>query len=436
MSISNKKYYISSLKLITISLLLFLLFAFYDFSVSVPEMNFSITILIITYLEFIFCSIIILGLFRVYEKYSTYFIILAPAIPAISYSYVATKNMNDTNYLAIGIFFIIGYCLFIVLTKYSLDLISLNLNTLILGKDVSNCIGDDYRCISIYTKNIDNNQLYFIQSIIKNVLGYSKQKTKNILLDNNNYLIFEFTRKFSHSYIEHLILIPICCLDIGYLKWLDESDINEIPPISPLLTDIRSVDKQKNIYDYLGDYENEEVYKAFFIYQYFEDGDKLDQKLSFDGDVFLTLANLLVDHDRKIYRDENDGIIFDHIENENKIVESSSILHQYIVTYYKKDNLDSYELIKLRDKLCRIYIEEKYKPLIDVGYEFIDKMLKKKHIKTTSYFAVIFLIVVSIFFVIYNYTNDLVQTITVTVAIPAGLYSMVQLYDRFFQKFK
>jgi len=436
MSISNKKYYISSLKLITISLLLFLLFAFYDFSVSVPEMNFSITILIITYLEFIFCSIIILGLFRVYEKYSTYFIILAPAIPAISYSYVATKNMNDTNYLAIGIFFIIGYCLFIVLTKYSLDLISLNLNTLILGKDVSNCIGDDYRCISIYKKNIDNNQLYFIQSIIKNVLGYSKQKTKNILLDNNNYLIFEFTRKFSHSYIEHLILIPICCLDIGYLKWLDESDINEIPPISPLLTDIRSVDKQKNIYDYLGDYENEEVYKAFFIYQYFEDGDKLDQKLSFDGDVFLTLANLLVDHDRKIYRDENDGIIFDHIENENKIVESSSILHQYIVTYYKKDNLDSYELIKLRDKLCRIYIEEKYKPLIDVGYEFIDKMLKKKHIKTTSYFAVIFLIVVSIFFVIYNYTNDLVQTITVTVAIPAGLYSMVQLYDRFFQKFK
>jgi len=436
MPISNKKYYIISLKVIIISLLIFLLFAFYDFSVSVTKMNFAIFLMITTYLEFVFCSIILFGLFRVYEKYYISFVILAPVIPAIAYSYIITKNVNNTNYLAVAIFFIVGYCLFIVLTKYSLDLISLNLNTFILGKDVSNCIGDDYRCISIYTKNINDNQLSFIQTIIENVLGYSKQKIKNILFNNNNYIIFEFTRKFSHSYIEHLILIPICCIDIGYLKWLDENDISERPPISPLLTDIRSVNEQKNIDDYLGDYENEDVYNAFFIYQYFEDGDKLYQKFSFDEDVFLTFANLLIDHDRKIYRDKNDSIIFDHIENENEIVESSSILHKYIVTYYKKDNLDSYELIKLRDKLCRIYIEEKYKPLIDIGYEFIDKMLKKKHIKTTSYFAIIFLILVSIFFVIYNYTRDLMQTLTVMFAIPAGLYSMVQLYDRFFKKIK
>jgi len=431
MPISNNKYYIASLKLILGAILLFLLFSFYSFSGIINKIS-VIPLIFMAYFEFVFAFMILISLFRRYEQCYTYFVVLSPVIATIASSYVLIKNMNTLEYLDISIIIIIIYSFFFIFTKYYVDIISLNLNQLIIEKDISNCIGDDYRCISIYTRNIDEEQFIFIQTILKNVLGYSKQKSKTILLDKNEYIIFEFTRKLSHSHLEHLVLIPIYCLDIGYQKWLDEGEISERPPITPLLTDIRSVDNQKNVVDYLGDSENVDVYNAFFIYQYFEDGDRLHQEQSFEGDVYLTFANLLVDHDRKIYRDENDSIIFDHIENEKRIVESFSILHKYLVTYYKKDNMDSHELIQLRDKLYSLHIEEKYKPLIDIVYEFIDKMLKKKHTKTIFYFSIMIAITVSIFHMISNSTTDLVQTLTVFFAIPAGIYSMVQLYDRFF----
>lgn len=406
MSISKSKYYDGFLKVILGGLSLFLLFAFYTLSTLAKEQIFALYFIFLVYFEFLCIFTVFLGLFCRLKKFYNYFILSSPLLLTfvVIYSFSNNYTLDIQTLVAFSAFF---YLFSLFLTKYIVDFFPLFVRVL-LGKDTSDCLGDDYRCISIYTKNTD--QLPFIENIINNVLGFSNEMVKTIVLNENEYEIFEFKRKDSKSLIHHLILIPI-------IRIFDEDD-------KLCIDDDLYVDEFNNFF-----------YNGFFIYQYYEDSDLLYQGTSFN-DVYLTFANILTDHNIEIYFDENYIPIYDTSIHENKVVDSSTLLHKYIVTYYKKDDKASIELVSLRDKLCQNYLDRKYKPVIDLIDEAFSRMLKKKHARTILCLTLVVLISLSTVYGIHTYTNDLIQTITITFAIPAGLYSTVSLYDRFSQKIK
>lgn len=406
MSISENKYYVRVLKVIFGGLSLFLIFAFYVFSTLAKEQTVALYFIFLVYFEFLCIFTVLLGLYRRLKKFYTYFILSSSLLLTfvVVYSLINNYNLDIQTLVAFSLFF---YLFSLILTKYLADFFSLFIRVL-LGKD-TDCLGDDFRCISIYTKNTD--QLPFIENIINNVLGFSIEMEKAIVLNENEYEVFEFKKKDSKSFIHHLILIPTA-------RIFDEDD--EL-----------CIDNESCVDDGFNNF----FYNGFFIYQYYEDSDLLYQGTSFNY-VYSTFANILTNHDIKIYFDENYIPIYDTLIHENKVVDSSTLLHKYIITYYKKDDRASTELVNLRDKLCQNYLDMKYKPVIDLIDEAFSRMLKKKHTRTILCLTLVVLISLSIVYGIHAYTNDLIQTITVTFAIPAGLYSIVSLYDRFFQKIK
>ena len=402
MSISNSKYYNRIIKVVIGGLLLFLLVAFYKFSILSKGQIFALYLVFIAYFEFLFLFSIFLGLFRKLENFYTYLVLISPLVLTFVVTYSSSNNYNLDIQTSV-VFSIFFYFFSFILTKNLADFSFRYVNRMFLRKDTSECLGDNYRCISIYTENRD--QLPFIKNIIKNVLGYSDEMVKTLVLNETEYEIFEFDRKSSRSLINHLILIPI-------VQIIDEDDR-------------LCVDEELSI--------DEGFYNGFFIYQYYEDSDRLYQGTSFD-DVYLAFANILTDHDKRIYFDENDIPVFDTSIHEIKVSDSFTLLHKYIVTYDKRDDKASAELLHLRDELCQAYLDGKYKPVIDLICDVFSSLLKKKHVRTVLCLVLVVLISFGVVHRIYAYTNDLMQTITVTFAIPAGLYSMVALYDRFFRK--
>lgn len=437
MVISTNKYYTATIKITTSALLLFLFYGYYLFSLAALNQISALSFILMVYFEIIFTFIVFLMSIQKYKRYYAWFIILSSALPSITISYTLNNNINIES-LQLIILFLLLYTIFLYSTKYIVDLLSFSLSITIFGKNSSTCVGHDYDCVSIYTKDAGHfnykDQFSFIQNIIENVLGYSNQTSKNILINGTKYEVFEYTKEISQNSYENIILISVQCFDNRYLNWLTDDDRDGAAPINPYLYSINSDALQKDLHDYF-DFEDELTYNlmydGFYIFNHFEEVDKL--YCGINQEIYLAFANILSNQDIHISYDNSSRVIFDATQSD-KIDDSSLVLNKYLVTNYKKDDIASHELFDLKYAIYSKYLDRKYKSQIDRSYDFISDKLKNQRIKIGLVLLSVILIFVTFALGVNYYTKDLVETITVLAGILAATYSAVALYDRFFPK--
>lgn len=440
MNLSENKNYINLLKII-FGLSTIIVLAAYCGTLLFQDHNLDYYIIfnVIGYFDILFVSTAFIGLLRKNEEYYIRYVFIAPLIPTLFNAYHIFKAYGEISSSPIYvIFIIIIYIIYLLFTRYVVDLISSATTMLLIGKLGNEYLGDDFRCISIYSKNVDvstYSQSMFIGNIIENVLGYSYNGLKTISIDGNDYNLIDFKKDTDKNILQkdtnHILLMELECVDNNIF---DENQRNRFDgniPAPPSLINVEMVDISEE------DYINSDIaYTGLFIYQFREDKDGIYYKASIDDTTYLTFANLLTNTDRKVYF--NDYGSHSHENNKNGITykKTLTLLHRYIVIYHKDDDIASGDLFQLRSKLCRNFIEKKYSAAIDIYFSSLQNILTKKHIRTKITIASIIVLVVILAYLINIYTNDMIQTALLIFAMPSGIYSAILLYKQMASKNK
>jgi len=185
---------------------------------------------------------------------------------------------------------------------------------------------------------------------------------------------------------------------VYYIKWIDNSEIDDDYPNKPLLINRENIDK--NSID-LDDIEILQIsYDCFFINQYYEDGDEISHLPSTgDNEVYLTFANFFSEKDRVIYHKDDDDFI-------------------------------SPELWDIRNNLFYQYYHKTYGTLLTKLRLLLQDILDKRA-AIISVILILFLIgIYTILKLINTYKLEVIQFTTFLLSIPTAIYSILWIYDR------
>lgn len=351
--------------------------------------------LLIHYLYGLFFLIGFVSLFRKFEDFYKYNLFISPLVPTLFY----LNNMlqktgfsleNAGTYIPIIIdqyFPILAMFYFIVLifTKYYMNFLSTTFIRNIVGKEISGELFGEFSFIKIYT-NYDSQKINrrLVTNIITNLMGYGQKDYKDIRYGGKKHRVTVFTRTESvgiKTHLQHLFLINLKCVDISSLG--DEHDF--------LLTNMDS------LYHETINLLPDERYDCFFIYQLYEDGDKIFQ------DNFTEAYRTF----ESFYGDGGgEDVIFSYTEN-----------------YMDSDLVQTYV------KLTEQYINQKYNPLIEKSIDYFKGILEIKYSKIIFGFFLFVILFYIISGFLQNYLDS--STITLLLTTPAAIYYSWLLYDKY-----
>lgn len=404
------KIFLKIFNVFLIIILAFFILYTYTFTIVYADIDiiFFVVALVFLYIYIFGNYIIIVAIFKKFEKTYFYNILLGPIIPTLFYllRIIQDKNIfilnnNDLFYL------LLLYTGFFVITYFYIDFISRYFIPIIVGKYIHDPIGEDFAFISIYSKydySYSGDIFLFIEDIITNMLKYDQSDMKIIYHDKIPYKIFRYTRKNYHRtrpFLEHILLVRMKCIDTNYIEWLDKSEIHEEQPQQNL--DVASIN-QNLILEIENDIELAEqtVHNCFFINQYYESGDSISHKSSLASDTFLAFNNIL-----------------------SKNVK---------IVCHTEDDILSSNLFKLRYNLFLQYYNKTYGTILEKFKLIFDKMFNK----AMKQFIIIILVLIGIFysiFLIYQKMSlDFFQLITIILMLPTAIYSIIWTYDWFKKK--
>ena len=333
---------------ISIALLFTLIFLFFlcGFSVytnyELNILNFDLIIafltIIMAYFYLLFFLIILIGFFRKYNKLISYVIFLTPIILELFFFsgiYLSRELFNEHISILLILLFLLLYLLLVILTLLFVKNTSFNIIRLIVGKDLFE-IQDDYSYISIFSKTCpeEGNIVKLIKNIISNFLKYKIENIKDINIDGKKYTIYNYTKQDSRFKFHKKNILLI------------EFDVI-----------ISENHKQIKIFN-RSDEINEKIHKCVYLYQFYDDGDKISDLPSTFQDAYLALKGIL----------PKDSLIF-----------------------YHKDDITPPEIWDLRYNLFKKYLLLRYGTLIDrtdIIIKDIMQRLKEPHKKVIIYIVV------------------------------------------------
>ncbi|VVB84257.1 Uncharacterised protein [uncultured archaeon] len=385
------KYFILLMKVIFS--LLTLLFAYFMYALSrifivydYKKINYDFIIILILifglYFYLLTSITILIAFFKKFKKFKSYIIFFVPFIPILSISlwiYQSREFSNIDFSLLSSLympFFIIT--LFFV-TKRSYDVIGY-----VVGKEIG-FLGDDYFAISVLLKPIEAGEAdLLIKHIINNLLKYEFIKVSSIDINNKKYKVLNFRkRKPTYWAYENILLTEL------YIEVTDNFQLVNI---------VDGYDYEKN------------VYKCMYIYQYYDDGDKIASLSSTDNAVYLAIKGILPE----------DTLIY----------------------YHKDDNITPREIISLHYELFNKYFIIRYGTLIDkLETKLKDSLIRLKEPYKKGLKYIIYLII-TILIIIYLYINKylpILNTETILLIIlgfPPFIHYSIKIYERFVLKKK
>ena len=389
---------IHKLILIIIALLLILLFsiisyngsknfATYELNILNPDLIVAFLTIIMAYFYLIISIIIMIGFFRAYNKVIYYVIFLTPIIPVLFiYSRIYQSIELVEEYLFI--LFLLYFLLFLS-TLFVVKNSSFNIIRSIAVKDLFE-IQDDYSYISIFSKtsHVEGNIVILIRNIISNILKYKLEYIENINIDGKKYEIYNYVKQepfFLKFHKKNILLIKFDVISSENNKQIEIVDMDD-------KSDINESDGTIN--------------KCVYLYQFYDDGDKISHLRSTFQDVYLALKGIL----------PNDSLI----------------------VYHKDDDITSPEIWDLRSKVFEKYLLTMYGTFIeriDIKIKDIVQRLKEPHKRFIKYgviFIIVLVLIIYMYSIVHNYLSNLkIETILpIGLLIPPAIYYSIKIYDR------
>lgn len=328
-----------------------------------------------------------IGFFRAYNKVIYYVIFLTPIIPVLFiYSRIYQSIELVEEYLSI--LFLLYFLLFLS-TLFIVKNSSFNIIRSIAVKDLFE-IQDDYSYISIFSKtsHVEGNIVILIRNIISNILKYKLEYIENINIDGKKYEIYNYVKQepfFLKFHKKNILLIKFDVISSENNKQIkivdmdDKSDINE---------------------------SDGTINKCVYLYQFYDDGDKISHLRSTFQDVYLALKGIL----------PNDSLI----------------------VYHKDDDITSPEIWDLRSKVFEKYLLTRYGTFIeriDIKIKDIVQRLKEPHKRFIKYgviFIIVLVLIIYMYSIVHNYLSNLkIETILpIGLLIPPAIHYSIKIYDR------
>ncbi len=385
------KYFILLMKVVFSLLTLLFAYFMYVFSrifiiYDYKKINYDFILIIILvfglYLYLLTSITIVIAFFKKIYKLKLYIVFLTSFIPILFISlwiYQSREFSNIDFILLSGL-----YALFLILTTLFWIKRSNAIIDSIVGKEIGD-LGDDYFAISVLLKPIEEGEAeLLIRYIINNLLKYDFIEERSIYVDKN-YKVLNFRKKNPLFRIYENILLTELYIEVT--------------------EDFKLINIVDNIYDY-----EKNIYKCMFIYQYYDDGDKVASLSSIHDAVYLAIKGILP--------------------------------HDTIIHYHKDDDTTPHEIRALHYKLFRKYFIARYGTLIDkleTKLKDVSISLKEPYKKALKYSLYLFII---LFIIIYLYINkyfSILNTETISViilGIPPFIYYSIKLYERYVLKKK
>lgn len=438
-----EKWSIRLLKLFFSILLMTLMLFMYVLAISTYDYIPIIIYLFAFYIYAFTTYILIVALFKKFGKLYLFNAILSPLIPSLFYllNIVQYKDFSDINSTDI-LFLITIYLGSFLFTIFYLSHFLDKFIRLIVGKHIPDFIlGDDYSCISIYSKSFPElgDKFDLIEDIIQNLLNYQFIEKKYISYKGNKYPIYKYTRQDLHNSRPHsnnILLVNMNCIDINYIEWFDQIveienyELNE----NPTLLNFECIDKDLIDLNDLNDLEliEDAAYDCFFINQYYESGDEIFHSPSIQNETYLALANFFSNTNIILQENENEIIQTTSTENDPMTKLDITLLSKTKIVFHKDDDVFvSPELWNIRYNIFKLYYFKTYGTLLNKLRIIFNSKIRKKH-KTIISIILGILIIIYIFIkIIMTYKLDLMQFITFIASIPTAIYSTLWIYDRF-----
>lgn len=358
------------------------IFIIYDYK----KINYDFVIILIIivglYIYLLAFITFLIALFKKFNKLKTYIIFFIPIIPILFISlwiYQSREFSNIDFILLSSLYVAFGFFTLFFMVKRSYDIIGS-----VVGKEIED-LGDDYFAISVLLKPSKAGQAdLLIKDIINNLLKYEFINVSSIYINNKKYKVSNFRGKelVYHAY-RNILLTEL------YIEVTDDFKLINI---------VDNYDYEKN------------VYKCMYIYQYYDDGDKIASLSSTNEDVYLAIKGILPE---------------------------DTLIH-----YHKDDDTTPGEIRALHYTLFRKYFIIRYGTLIDKAETKLKDILirlkepYKKALKYSLYLVII------LFIIIYLYINKylpILNTETIVLiflGLPPFIHYSIKIYERFVLKKK
>lgn len=310
---------------------------------------------------------VLVALFKQSNKLRIYMLLFIPIIPVLFLG-IHVFQSRGFNYMDIYLFILL-YLFYFFITAVFMVKLSNDIIGYVVGKEMGS-MDDDYFAISVMFKPIKDEEQAdnLLKNIIVNLLNYNFNKVNSIYYNKKTYEVLNYKKKNTYK---NILLTDI------YIEVTDDLKLINI---------VDNYDIDKN------------VWKCLFIYQYFDNGDKIESIPSTDNAVYLAIKGILP---------------------------KDTLIH-----YYKNKDTTPSEIRALHHELFQKYFILRYGTLIDKAKTKLEDVLirlKEPYKKALKYG---FYLVIVLFIIIYLYTYlNFEQFLLIILGLPPFVHYSIKIYE-------